>query len=183
AFQSRSYPDSQNIFIQGRAVIYPAGSWDIATFRAKKPDFELGAFPPPVADGASNCYISDHVDIAIGINAQTKHLEAAKQFVEWAGTEEFAALYVNSLPGFFTLSNFDTRIDDPLAREFLSWRGKCQRTIRNSYQILSRGIPNLENELWEVSALVVNQEMSPEVAAKRLQDGLNKWFKPIPDFR
>ncbi|MFZ2616546.1 MAG: sugar ABC transporter substrate-binding protein, partial [Anaerolineae bacterium] len=50
--------------------------------------------------------------------------------------------------------------------------------IRNSYQILSRGEPNLENELWNVSAQVIAGTLTPDAAAKRIQDGLEKWYKP-----
>jgi raffinose/stachyose/melibiose transport system substrate-binding protein len=28
-YQALAYPDSQNLFAQGRGAIYPAGSWDI----------------------------------------------------------------------------------------------------------------------------------------------------------
>ena len=43
----------------------------------------------------------------------------------------------------------------------MSWRQECKSTIRNSYQILSRGEPNLENELWRVSAAVINGTHDP----------------------
>jgi raffinose/stachyose/melibiose transport system substrate-binding protein len=43
---------------------------------------------------------------------------------------------------------------------------------------LSRGTPNLQNELWNVSAQVVNAKLTPEAAAMQLQDGLDKWYKP-----
>jgi raffinose/stachyose/melibiose transport system substrate-binding protein len=69
-------------------------------------------------------------------------------------------------------------VKDDVAATFLSWRGECKSTIRNSYQILSRGTPNLENELWNVSAQVINGKMSPEDASKQLQAGLAKWYKP-----
>ena len=32
-FQAQTYPDSQNLFSLGKGAIYPAGSWDISTFR------------------------------------------------------------------------------------------------------------------------------------------------------
>ncbi len=87
-------------------------------------------------------------------------------------------MYSNALPGFFSLSNEPVELKDPLAKEFVSWRGQCKSTIRNSYQILSRGEPNLENELWRVSAAVINGTLTPEQAAKEIQDGLDKWYKP-----
>ena len=53
-----------------------------------------------------------------------------------------------------------------------------EETIRNSYQILSRGEPNLENELWRVSAAVINGTLTPEEAAQEIQDGLDSWYAP-----
>ncbi len=176
-FQAQSYPDSQNLFTLGQAAIYPAGSWEIALFN-QQADFEMGAFKPPLPEGADKCYISDHTDIALGMNPKTQYPEAAKAFLQWLTTQEFAELYTNALPGFFSLSNHDITVQDPLAQEFISWRGECESTIRNSYQILSRGEPNLENELWRVSAQVINHDITPEEAAQQIEDGLAKWYPP-----
>jgi raffinose/stachyose/melibiose transport system substrate-binding protein len=176
-YQAQKYPDSQNLFTLGQAAIYPAGSWDITTFETQG-DFEFGAFPPPVAKEGDTCYISDHTDIAIGLNAKSANAEAAKTFLSWVASPEFAKIYANALPGFFPLSSTPVEIEDPVAQEFVSWRQNCQSTIRNSYQILSRGTPNLENELWNVSAQVINGTMKPEEAAQQIQSGLDGWYKP-----
>ena len=176
-FEAQTYPDSQNLFTLGRAAIYPAGSWEISGFNTQA-DFEMGAFPPPVPAAGDKCYISDHTDIAMGLNAASPNAEAAKQFLEWVGTDEFATLYANALPGFFSLSNHEVVMEDPLAQEFVSWRGDCASTIRSTYQILSRGTPNLENETWNASAQVVKGAETPEAAAARLQKGLESWYAP-----
>lgn len=178
-YQAQKYPDSQNLFTLGQAAIYPAGSWDITTFETQG-DFEFGAFPPPVAKEGDTCYISDHTDIAIGLNAKSANAEAAKTFLSWVASPEFATIYANALPGFFPLSSAPVEIEDPVAQEFVSWRQNCESTIRNSYQILSRGTPNLENELWNVSAQVINGTMKPEDAAQQVQAGLDSWYKPAP---
>ena len=114
----------------------------------------------------------------MGLNAASKNADAAKQFLEWVGTPEFAELYANALPGFFPLLNQPVKLEDPLAQEFVSWREKCKSTIRSTYQILSRGTPNLENETWNASANVIRGTETPEAAAKRLQDGLASWYDP-----
>ncbi len=176
-FEAQTYPDSQNLFTLGRAAIYPAGSWEISGFRAQA-DFEMGAFYPPVPAAGDDCYISDHTDIAIGMNAASPNAEAARTFLNWVGTSDFASLYSNALPGFFSLSNEPVTLDDPLAQEFASWRGTCKSTIRSTYQILSRGTPNLENETWNASANVIRGTETPEDAAKRLQEGLASWYAP-----
>lgn len=178
-FEAQTYPDSQNLFTLGRAAIYPTGSWEIATFGPQiNGAFEMGAFPPPVPKAGDKCYISDHTDIGIGMNAATKHPEEAKKFLDWVASPEFATLYANALPGFFPLSNAEVKLDDPLAQEFVDWRKDCESSIRSTYQILSRGEPNLENEAWVVSAGVINGTMTPADGAKKLQDGLDSWFKP-----
>ncbi len=176
-FESVKYPDAQQLFTLGKAAVYPTGSWEIATFESQA-QFKMGVFKPPLEKAGDQCYISDHTDIALGMNTKTKYPEQAKTFLSWVASTDFAQLYANALPGFFSLNKTPVQVNDPLAQEFVSWRGQCKTTIRNSYQILSRGDPNLENELWQVSAAVINGTLTPEQAAKRIQDGLDKWYKP-----
>jgi raffinose/stachyose/melibiose transport system substrate-binding protein len=71
-YQAQKYADSQNLFSLGKGAIYPAGSWDISTFRASA-TFPIGVFAPPVPAGGKDCYISDHTDIALGLNAASKN--------------------------------------------------------------------------------------------------------------
>ena len=75
----------------------------------------MGAFPPPVKKAGDTCYISDHVDIALGMNAKSKNAEAAKTFLHWVASPEFATIYANALPGFFSLSDQPVKLKDPLA--------------------------------------------------------------------
>jgi raffinose/stachyose/melibiose transport system substrate-binding protein len=176
-YQAQTYPDSQNIFALGLGAIYPAGSWDISVFNTTA-EFEFGAFKPPVPDGQEECYISDHTDIAIGMNAATPNAEAAQTFLSWVASAEFATLYSNALPGFFSLSSEPVVVEDPVAAEFVGWRNECASTIRSSYQILSRGEPNNETQLWEVSASILNGTITPQEGADTVQAGLEAWYEP-----
>ena len=176
-FEAQSYPDSQNLFTLGRAAIYPAGSWEISVFNTQA-QFKMGAFPPPVRQAGDTCYISDHTDIGIGLNAKSPNADAAKTFLTWVASPEFADIYANALPGFFSLNSTPVKMTDPLAQEFVSWREKCKPTIRSTYQILARGTPSLENETWVKSANVINGTETPEAAAAELQKGLDSWYKP-----
>ena len=109
-YEAVKYPDAQSLFTLGQGVIYPTGSWEISLFEDQA-DFEMGIFPPYVANEGDTCYISDHTDIAIGMNAATPHPEEAQTFLSWVASEEFAALYANALPGFFPLSNAEVTLD------------------------------------------------------------------------
>ena len=176
-FEAQTYPDSQNIFTLGRAAIYPAGSWEISGFNAQA-DFAMGAFNPPVAAAGDTCYISDHTDIGIGMNAASENPEAAATFLNWVASSEFSTIFANALPGFFPLSNAAVTLEDPLAQEIISWRDKCESSIRSTYQILSRGTPNLENDTWNASVAVIKGDETPEAAGARLQAGLATWYAP-----
>ena len=176
-YKAQSYPDSQNMFTLGRAAVYPAGSWEIAQFRSQG-SFAMGAFPPPLPKAGDTCYLSDHPDIAFGMNTKTKNADAARTFLTWVASPDFAKLYANALPGFFSLQEKPVEVTDPLAQEFVGFRKDCKSTMRSTYQMLSRGTPNLENETWVEAANVINGTETPEQAAGKLQKGLESWYKP-----
>ena len=176
-YEAQTYPDSQNLFTLGRAAVYPAGSWEVSGFNALV-DFEMGAFKPPVQSAGDTCYISDHTDIGIGMNAASANPDAAKTFLAWVASPEFASIFGNALPGFFPLSNTPVEITDPLANEFVSWRGECESTIRSTYQILSRGTPNLENDTWGASVAAIKGTADPADLGQKLQEGLASWYAP-----
>ena len=64
------------------------------------------------------------------------------------------------------------------ARTCRSRSATASSTIRSTYQILSRGTPNLENETWNASAQVIKGEETPQDAAARLEEGLASWYQP-----
>src|SRR5438270_8427533 len=120
-FEAQKYADSQSMFTLGRAAIYPAGSWEISLFN-QQAKFKMGAFPPPVPKAGDTLYISDHTDIAMGLNAKSKHQAEARKFLEWVATPEFATLYSNALSGLFSLSHARVQVQDRLEQEFVRWR-------------------------------------------------------------
>lgn len=176
-YQAQTYTDSQNLFTLGRAAIYPTGSWEITGFQ-ENAEFELGVFAPPKKDADSKCNISDHTDIGIGMNPATENKEAVMTFLEWTTSADFAGLLTNASPGFFSLSHHDIAVENPLAQEFIALRGTCESTVRVAAQILGRGEPSLNNELWTLSANVINGTMTPEEASAKAQADLDGWYKP-----
>ena len=172
-FEAQTYSDSQNLFALGRAAIYPAGSWDIAHFNSNA-DFKMGAFKPPVANAGDTCYISDHTDIGMGINPASKNSADAKIFLNWLASKDFAELYTNKVTGFFSLSNHEITIADPVAAEMISWRGQCESTIRLNAQIMNRGRDDLETTFWNAAQGVINGTASASDAAAKIQSVFSK---------
>ena len=130
------------------------------------------------SDLGDPCYISDHADIGMGINTASKNKADAKVFLDWIASKEFADLYTNKATGFFSLSKFSIDVQNPVARQMVGWRLQCKSTIRLNAQIMSRGEPSMENELWNVNSQVLNGKMTPQDAAARIQTGFAKWYKP-----
>lgn len=178
-YQAVSYPDMQNLFTLGGSAVYPAGSWEISIFNELVgEDFRIGAFPPPVPEEGADCYINDHMDVGMGLNANAQHPEEARLFLEWLSTAEFGELWNNALPGLFAMSNHVVEVADPMVQEYASWRQNCGSSPRNAYAILSRGEPNTDTELIRVTQLVMNGGMTPDEAAQTVQTGLASWYEP-----
>ncbi|MFP8778890.1 ABC transporter substrate-binding protein [Hydrogenophaga sp. RWCD_12] len=180
-YASMGYEDAMELFGQGLAAMRPGGSWEIASLQAYRP-LELGVFPPPVLHAGRPCQVSDHLDIGMGINPRSQHLQAARTFLDWLGSAEFTQLYANAAVGFYPLADHPVTLADPLAREMMGWRQRCQTTVRLNAQRLNRGEPDMEDAFWTVNAMVVNRRLTPEQAARRLQRELarRQGTQPLP---
>ena len=164
------------------AAIYPAGSWEIPLFNSIA-EFEMGAFRPYQPDDRAedDCWIDDHVDIAIGMNANTDHPEEARIFLEWLTTQEFAQAFFDNQPGFFPLGQHELEPPaDPLAGAFLSWRSECGSTIRLHDQFLRRNATYDQYDVYLKPGMtkLMNGEITPEEMAQWMQDGLDEWYVP-----
>jgi raffinose/stachyose/melibiose transport system substrate-binding protein len=171
--------EARDLFLQGKAAIYPAGSWEIPFLSESSNAKNIAVFASPPKQDQNNCYVLNHLDIGVGINAKSAHSKTASDFLAWLSTPDFSQALVNSLPGFFPLSNHPVEVSNPLAKEMLSWRKNCDTTIRINSQFLNQAWPGLEQELWRLSAQVMRHEISPEEAAKQISNGVEKWFKPF----
>lgn len=173
-----AYTDAQQLFTSGQAAIYPSGSWEIVGFNDQAP-FKLGYFADPLPVAGQDCYINFHPDIGIGINAASQHMDAARTFIDWVTTSDFANSYGNAVVGQVPLTNQPgVSLSDPLLAEFVQTTQECSPTIRLTYQFLSRGTPNTTTELYDATAAVMQGKLSPEEAAAKLQQGLDSWYQP-----
>jgi raffinose/stachyose/melibiose transport system substrate-binding protein len=168
--ESISYPDTQQIFPLGNAAIFPGGSWEIPLL-GKIADFDIGVFPPfqPDDKTSGKCWFVDHVDMGIGMNANTAHPAEVRAFLEWLTTPEFSQLFIDNQPGFFPLSKHKVSSKNALAAEFASWRDKCGSVIRLPSQFLSRGTPGLEQTLEDNVYLMIRGKETPQELANKAQ--------------
>jgi raffinose/stachyose/melibiose transport system substrate-binding protein len=171
------YTDSLQLFLQGKAVMWLGGSWDIPFFEASRPAFEWSVFAPPPPAGQPP-FITFHLDAGMGLNAASPRKKAAKTFLAWMTTPEFGALLGNELPGFFPLHKNVPKLVNAHAQAFLALNQGRGTDVRLAWEKLRDGEPDGYMLTQNAAVAVVNGTMTPGQAADSLQHGLEQWFEP-----
>lgn len=116
-FESVTYNDSQVMFASEKSVMFVDGSWTAGTY--KDATFEWGVFALPAPSGGKTA-VCFHPDMAITMNAASKHPAEATAFLAWLCTKEGATTASENLPvGYFPMINFPITLADAHANEFL----------------------------------------------------------------
>jgi raffinose/stachyose/melibiose transport system substrate-binding protein len=171
------YADSLQLFIQGKSPMWFGGSWDIPFFEAQKPDFEWSIFAIPPRAGDAY-YVTFHPDAGIGLNQSSPYINEAKLFLEWMTTSEFASLLVAQLPGFFPMHKDVPDTNNAYANIFLSFNKKYPTDSRFVWGAIRDGKPSAYDISLQSSVDVMNNIITPQQAAEKLQEGLSQWFEP-----
>ncbi|SNT60759.1 raffinose/stachyose/melibiose transport system substrate-binding protein [Asanoa hainanensis] len=174
--ESLKYADMTQLFALGKAAILPDGSWDINQVAVG--NLNVGVFGPPAATAGGERYVQEMPDMAIGISAASKHKAEAETFLAWTATPEFLSLYVNKLPGFFSMGKEPVTYTNKLAQEFADLKQGAKLTPRLGLDRLSAGTPPFDDEVWRVLQLMYTKDMSAQDATAELQKGLSAWYGP-----
>lgn len=172
---STNYEQARALFAEGKAAIFLSGSWNVSYLENIDPE-GFGVFKYPTKNINDDCYITNHMDMGIGINAASTNQEDALVFMKWLTTKEFAEAFANAIDGFMPLSSHAVLIENPLASSIYQWRKECKSTIRINTQHLDNGPQPLEHLLWEVSAGVISQTLTPVDAVNEIHKSLERWF-------
>lgn len=175
--EALTYYDSQQLFLLGDAAMWLGGSWDIPFFESEQPEFEWSVFAVPAPEGQPQ-FVTFHLDAGMGINAASDNKEAAKLFLEWMTTPEFAALFANELPGFFPIHTQAPEVENPHAAAFLALNEGRGLDVRWAWPVLLDGAPDGYSLMQNGAIGVINGDMTPQEAADALQEGLAQWFEP-----
>ena len=90
ASRRRPIPDSQNLFTLGRAAIYPAGSWEISGFNTQAA-VQDGRLPAAGRERRRHLlHLRPHRHRASASTPRSPNAEAAKTFLTWVASPEFA---------------------------------------------------------------------------------------------
>ncbi|MCZ2126570.1 MAG: extracellular solute-binding protein [Anaerolineales bacterium] len=180
-FEATSYYDGQQLFAQGLAAMMFDGSWSINDFKRDSTDFEWGVFYPPALAG-KDLYVTFHPDAAIGANAASANLDAAKTFLAWLETNEFSELLGNNIPGFFPMAKSAPALTDPIANDFMSFNNQAKGVdIRFVWEKLMEppaGSVDAYTSLNNNVIAVLKGVETPKEAADAFNADVAAWYAP-----
>lgn len=169
-----SYTDTQALFINEQAAMFPGGSWEAAYFKAQNPDLELGVFAVP-AKGTNEKVVSWFVDGAWAVTTSAEDQGAALEFVNWLGSSEYAQAYSDRL---LVLSPVAGVVpSDPLLSEITGlWNENA-----TDYMLLVHfryGTPTGTDVIGADIQKLFLDDMTPAEVAADLQAQMSTWFTP-----
>ena len=102
---SRGYGDGNLAFSKGEAAMYLQGPWAFSEIAKTAPDLELGTFPLPMTDDPDDLAVRVNMDLAAMIPEESRHKEAARDFLEYLYQPERIEEYNASQLGFTPLED------------------------------------------------------------------------------
>jgi raffinose/stachyose/melibiose transport system substrate-binding protein len=109
---SRGYGDGNLAFGKGEAAMYLQGPWAFSEIAKTAPDLDLGTFPLPMTDDPDDLAVRVNMDLAAMIPEESRHKEAARDFLEYLYQPEHIEEYNASQLGFAPLKDAKSP-DDP----------------------------------------------------------------------
>jgi raffinose/stachyose/melibiose transport system substrate-binding protein len=164
--------DTQQLWLQGKAIMFLDGSWDIPVFESQKPSFQWDIMYTPAPKGKDQ-YVEYEFDAGVGINAATKHPDEAKTFLSWLTTKQSAELLSNNLPGFYPMTKDTIDLKDPYAAKFLTLKSAAKGADIRFY--MTQGTPDSTSMFDDLGIAVINGSTTPQDAAQKLYDGIASW--------
>jgi raffinose/stachyose/melibiose transport system substrate-binding protein len=178
-YQAIDYVSMQQLFGTGQAAMFIGGSWEIGIFEDLGSGQDaVGYFPPPVAKAGDKLSYCFHVDAGLAVNKDSKNLEAAKRYIAWTASPEYAQLLMNELPGMFAFTPGNYSITNSLANEMIAAANGADLTVRTVWEKLSAQEPSGNILMWEALIDMHNGVKTPKQAAAHVQKGLDTWYKP-----
>lgn len=178
-FETLDYPEMQKLFGTGQAALYIGGSWEISVFEDLGSDHtKIGWFAPPVLESSDQLQYCFHVDAGIGINKNSKNIEAAIEYIKWVSGSEYAQSIMDELPGLFSYTPASILLSNPLAQQMLDATENAALTVRPMCEKLSAQDPSAYNLMGTALKEMILGNYKPETAAAYVQEQLDTWYKP-----
>lgn len=176
-YQAVDYVTMQQMFGTGAAAMFMGGSWEIGIFEDLGGLEDVGYFAPPVAKAGDTLQYCFHVDAGIAMNKNTKHLEEAKIYMKWLASSNYAQLFMDELPGFFSYTPGNYTLSNDLAKQMQGYISDSVPTVRTVWEKLSAQDPSGNALVGEAIQSMYADVYSPKEAAQHIDDGLSWYYE------
>jgi branched-chain amino acid transport system substrate-binding protein len=168
---------SKELFFRQDAVMLFGGSWDLQKV-SETAKFNWGVFAVP-APVLRQTYVIFQPDIAIGINKDSPNQKEARLFLEWLMSPEAVDLTAQNLAGFYPLNRNQAAVGSgPDDQKFLDLVNNYPGDIRWMFTEISNKTPSAADIIRRDLNRMITDDLTPQEAAKNLQDGLGEWYAP-----
>ncbi|MCM3173866.1 extracellular solute-binding protein [Paenibacillus sp. MER 99-2] len=115
----KAYSDGNRAFANGEAFMYIQGTWAIPEIRKANPDVEIGFFPFPTGNDASQIKLVNGIDSLFTIAADTPNREQAEEFIAFLLEPDNIGRYIDEQTLFSAVE--DVKQDDPAVQELMPY--------------------------------------------------------------
>jgi len=88
-----SYDKANAMLAQGKAAFYGNGSWALEPIRQIGPTADIGLMAFPISDNPNDSKLLVFPDTALSISKSSKHIKAAKKFLEFMSSQEAGTIW------------------------------------------------------------------------------------------
>jgi raffinose/stachyose/melibiose transport system substrate-binding protein len=118
-FASTDFAATTNLLATGKAAMTINGDFTLSPTEQSNPNIHLGMFPVPYVQSGQTPQATTFVDVTVGIARQSKHQDAAKQFLQFFAQSDTMASFLNQRQGLATLTNAGQYTVDPALQQIL----------------------------------------------------------------
>jgi raffinose/stachyose/melibiose transport system substrate-binding protein len=111
----RIYGDGNTAMANGKAAMYPQGPWAFSEIAKTNPKANLGTFPLPMTNDPNDLKTAVNVDLAAMIPEQSKHIEQARDFMNYIFQPKIINAYNASQLGFGPMTDSAAETDPRVA--------------------------------------------------------------------
>ena len=123
---SVAYPQLEQMFLTGKAAMYPMGSWFTAAEASADNDFEVGVFLAPTKDGSRHLLQSLTYGTGGCIYVDSEYPEAAWELYKFAMMDEVYGTKFIEVDGLFSA------LDPPLRYDFTSLQEELANLVQEA---------------------------------------------------
>lgn len=104
-YLSDTYDNAQQALVNGKAAMYPLGTWVVDEIRQKYPDKldDIGAFPLPTPSGKG--YVQMFDPFTISVTTSSSDVAGAKKALDFIESNKAQQIYANAQPGIYLNKN------------------------------------------------------------------------------